>query len=72
MCHQFLGLSFPGLEHPRLDAECCEGGPGLEKGSILCIVDPGQVLQDGTEAQLGWGFVALAGKWALGGHMLLL
>lgn len=29
-------------------------------------LEPGQVLQDGTEAQLGWGFVALGRKMGLG------
>lgn len=63
---------FPRLEHPRISAGCCEGGKGLEKGKNPLGLESRQVLQDGTEAQLGWGFAALAGKQGLGGHILLL
>lgn len=60
--------SFPRLEHPRIDAGCCEGGKGLEKGKKSFGIG----VKAGPEAQLGWGFAALAGKQGLGGHILLL
>lgn len=73
VCHHGLGQG--DTEFPKVGASqdrCCEGGKGLEKGKNPLGLESRQVLQDGTEAQLGWGFAALAGKQGLGGHILLL
>lgn len=76
VCHRFLGQGFgsrvsKGWSIPGWMLGAVREAQGWKREQSLRL-EPGQVLQDGTEAQLGWGFAALAGKWALGGHILLL